>query len=268
MGRRAGGPGVSAVLALDTSGRSAEVAVADRGALLARVAHDGAGAYAESLLPLVEDALARARHAPAELAAVAVVEGPGSFTGLRIGVMTAKTLCFARGLPLLSTPTLLLLAAAVARGGQQAVPAHVVGLADAGRGHAFLEVFRCTAGEGPISQGAARRIALVDLPGLLVEAPAGTVIGACTPESLGAARAVAAQRKAVVVREVTSLAAELALAASLGEPTARRVDPATLVPTYLSPSQAERARGVDLDAEVHRRAASSPWGGTSRRESS
>jgi tRNA threonylcarbamoyladenosine biosynthesis protein TsaB len=249
---------MSVVLALDTSGRSAEVAVAEGGQVLACVAHDGAGAYAESLLPLVDRALARARLGPSDLAAVAVVEGPGSFTGLRIGVVTAKSLCFARGLPLLAAPTLRLLAMAAARGVSCPTSARYVGLADAGRGHAFAEIFLPAAESSLEPVAPAQRIALTALAEQFAGGPGVAVVAAASPESLLTARALAQHSAAVVAWEVASLAAELARAASVGDPAVRAVDPATLVPTYLSPSQAERARGVDLCDEVHRPAANFP----------
>jgi tRNA threonylcarbamoyladenosine biosynthesis protein TsaB len=62
--------------------------------------------HAERLTPLVEDGLAHADVPPADLEAVAVSMGPGSYTGLRIGVSTAKGWALATGAELVGVPTL------------------------------------------------------------------------------------------------------------------------------------------------------------------
>ncbi|MFM1878528.1 MAG: hypothetical protein RLZZ241_1394 [Bacteroidota bacterium] len=66
--------------------------------------------HGEKLHLFIEDVLKQARILPAQLNAVAVSKGPGSYTGLRIGVSAAKGLCFALGIPLISIPTLLIMA--------------------------------------------------------------------------------------------------------------------------------------------------------------
>ena len=69
------------------------------------------------LLPrLCEQVLRNADVSKSALSAIAISEGPGSFTALRIGTATAKGLCYALGLPLVACPTLQLLAAAAAAG--------------------------------------------------------------------------------------------------------------------------------------------------------
>lgn len=60
---------------------------------------------AETIVPLIETVLTRASLAPRDLDAVAVSEGPGSFTSLRIGMSTAKGLCYALEKPLIVIPT-------------------------------------------------------------------------------------------------------------------------------------------------------------------
>ncbi len=75
--------------------------------------------------------------APGRLAGVLVADGPGSFTGLRIGIAFAKGLCRAANLPLLTAPSLMGAARAVARG-TEAVAAEY----DALRGEVFRAVYR------------------------------------------------------------------------------------------------------------------------------
>ncbi|MEO0897959.1 MAG: tRNA (adenosine(37)-N6)-threonylcarbamoyltransferase complex dimerization subunit type 1 TsaB [Bacteroidota bacterium] len=66
--------------------------------------------HAKLLLPLVKDLLQKLSVSPADLAAIAVSKGPGSYTGLRVGVSTAKGLCMALDKPLMSLNSLEVLA--------------------------------------------------------------------------------------------------------------------------------------------------------------
>jgi tRNA threonylcarbamoyladenosine biosynthesis protein TsaB len=63
----------------------------------------------------IQDLLQRNQSSPAALQAIAVSAGPGSYTGLRVGMSTAKGLCYALGIPLISINTLQMMAAAVQR---------------------------------------------------------------------------------------------------------------------------------------------------------
>lgn len=97
------------VLGLDTSTLTSGIAVVDDGALLAEGRHD-ASAHKSDLLVAIDDVCKRAGVAPMQLDAVAVGAGPGSFTGLRIGMATAKGIAFAAGKPLWAVSSLAALA--------------------------------------------------------------------------------------------------------------------------------------------------------------
>jgi tRNA threonylcarbamoyladenosine biosynthesis protein TsaB len=99
------------VLALDACTVTASAAVLDGDAVLAECACGVRATHAEQLLPLVRDALTRAGVRLDELARIAVGIGPGSFTGVRIGLATAKGLAVATGLPLYGVTSLDALAA-------------------------------------------------------------------------------------------------------------------------------------------------------------
>jgi tRNA threonylcarbamoyladenosine biosynthesis protein TsaB len=118
------------VLCLETSTRNCSVAVGDgRSVLAAEELNAESYVHAEQLHPFIDRVLKRARLQVNDLDGVAVGKGPGSYTGLRIGVAAAKGLCFASGLPLLAMSGPEILAAMVNDGG----PATIVPMIDAGR---------------------------------------------------------------------------------------------------------------------------------------
>ena len=98
------------VLGIDTATWTAAVGVARDGIVLAEGPQREARSHAASLPRLVERVLADARLTIGDVEAVAVSIGPGSFTGLRIGLGLAKGLVFAGGLRLVAVPTLEALA--------------------------------------------------------------------------------------------------------------------------------------------------------------
>ncbi len=94
------------LLAIDTSTTAITVAIHDGSAVLAEVTTLDARAHAEHLAPNIVTALADARLQVADLTDVAVGIGPGPFTGLRVGIVTGRTLAFARGIPVHGVPSL------------------------------------------------------------------------------------------------------------------------------------------------------------------
>jgi tRNA threonylcarbamoyladenosine biosynthesis protein TsaB len=98
------------VLAIDTSTWTASVAVCDEHGAVIAAGEARTETHSENLLPLVADVVGRAGIAASALDAVAVGAGPGSFTGLRIGLATAKGIAFAAGRPLWAVSSLAALA--------------------------------------------------------------------------------------------------------------------------------------------------------------
>jgi tRNA threonylcarbamoyladenosine biosynthesis protein TsaB len=98
------------ILALESSGSSGSVAVWDGATLLGEVALDPALRSARSLAPGICQLLAEVGWRPRDVQLVAVTAGPGSFTGLRVGVTTAKTFAYAAGAEVLGVNTLEVLA--------------------------------------------------------------------------------------------------------------------------------------------------------------
>jgi tRNA threonylcarbamoyl adenosine modification protein YeaZ len=94
------------VLVLDTATNTIAVAAGTSdGEILAAEAFEGRYRHSQELLPAVDRLLAQAGLRLRELAAVIVGTGPGAFTGLRVGLATAKTLAHELGVPVLGIPT-------------------------------------------------------------------------------------------------------------------------------------------------------------------
>ncbi|MFM6953845.1 MAG: tRNA (adenosine(37)-N6)-threonylcarbamoyltransferase complex dimerization subunit type 1 TsaB [Sphingobacteriaceae bacterium] len=100
------------ILQLETGTSSCSVALAADGQVLAIKEQHEANIHASHLTLFIDEVLKAANRSYEELDAVAVSMGPGSYTGLRIGVSTAKGLCFALDIPLLAIPTLQAMASA------------------------------------------------------------------------------------------------------------------------------------------------------------
>lgn len=98
------------ILSIETSTSVCSVAVHNSGNLLSLCEITESSAHAERLMQLVLDAVNKSGSELMDLDAIAVSEGPGSYTGLRIGVSTAKGLAFGLNLPLISINTLQALA--------------------------------------------------------------------------------------------------------------------------------------------------------------
>jgi len=87
------------ILAIDTSGPVCGVAVMDEQKVYSEFTAQNRNTHSASLMPMIEEALNAAGNSIGEMEAVAAVTGPGSFTGVRIGVATAKGLAHGAGIP-------------------------------------------------------------------------------------------------------------------------------------------------------------------------
>ncbi|MHB1009285.1 MAG: tRNA (adenosine(37)-N6)-threonylcarbamoyltransferase complex dimerization subunit type 1 TsaB [Propionibacteriaceae bacterium] len=100
-------------LGLDTS-TGVSVALARPGRILASRAVSATNVHAEQLMPLVSEVMAESGHALADLAGVVVGIGPGPFTGLRVGIVTAQTLAYVLDVPVRGVCSLDIVALSVA----------------------------------------------------------------------------------------------------------------------------------------------------------
>jgi tRNA threonylcarbamoyladenosine biosynthesis protein TsaB len=137
------------VLAFDCAGASCACAVLVAGTVAARESAAMERGQAEALLPMIERALAGAAMRFADLDLIAVTVGPGSFTGVRIGLATAHGLALATGLPLIGISSFVAVAAAVGTEERRGLPLAIA--LESRRAELYLQCFA--------PDGAARLIA-------------------------------------------------------------------------------------------------------------
>lgn len=177
-------------LLLDTATDAIVVAVVDAsGELLAdRVER---GVRAQAMLAVVDEALAAAGTDIANIERIGVGIGPGSFTGLRVGVSTARGIAAAIGVPIASLPTLGAVAWELAS--RQPHGERVWASIDAQRGQRFVQPFRMhlgIAGMALVPDASARAIAIDEVAAVVGSDPMAE--GAPTPRGLvGVARLAA-----------------------------------------------------------------------------
>ena len=98
---------MSLILHLETSTKACSVALAENGLVLSvKESLTEEFSHSENLTVYIQDVLSSAGKEMKDLSAVSVASGPGSYTGLRIGVSTAKGLCYGLGIPLISVGSL------------------------------------------------------------------------------------------------------------------------------------------------------------------
>jgi len=217
------------LLALDTATATGSLALVAGDQVLMESSLESHNDYLTCLMPGVEAILRNSGHAVADLTAVAVSTGPGNFTGLRIGLATAKTLAWSLNCPLVPVPTLEVLAARFTN------HPHPVGvIMDAKRGEVFWGRFRCREDwpqilEGPlrlpVEELAARLAAPLLLTGPGLEIHREALAPRLSPEIVWAPPALRRPRASTLAR-LARHRLERGLTAS----------PAQLIPTYLRPA--------------------------------
>lgn len=153
------------LLAIDTATQSMSLALHDEHNLLAEQTWPTHNQHSVELAPAVRDLLARTGIGVNVLTALAVCVGPGTYTGLRIGVALAKGMAAARNLPLVGVTTMDILAAA-----QPQATGGLITVAQAGRGRIVAGTYQWRKSRW-LSRG---EIQLMDWPSLLasIDGPA------------------------------------------------------------------------------------------------
>lgn len=129
---------MSLILALETATEQSSVALLEEDTLVCGISFSHGRDLSRMLMTAVEDCLKLAQRSLKQVDAVACSVGPGSFTGLRIGVTAAKTLAFALEKPVIAISTLQALAASVPLSSDSIV----VPVIDARRNELFTAVFK------------------------------------------------------------------------------------------------------------------------------
>ncbi len=190
------------ILVLDTATRRPVVALAaDDGTLLVERTWESRQRHGEELLTQLDAALAEIGARRDELTAAAVGTGPGSFTGLRIGMATAKTIAYALAIPIVGISSTRALALAAHTANPDA--AKIAVSLPAGAADRYVHQFKVS-------------------DGLPVEAkPAALAAGAAKPNEIDG-------------EEVSGLAAALARLGAAALAAGEADDPQTLVPAYVA----------------------------------
>lgn len=124
------------ILAIDTATQVSSVAVASADKLAAELTMQAKLTHSETLMPHIKEVLRMANVRKEQLEGIAVSIGPGSFTGLRIGLAAAKAMAYALDLPIVGVSTLKALAY------HYPVPGiRIVSLLDAQKGNAYREIY-------------------------------------------------------------------------------------------------------------------------------
>lgn len=190
------------LLAIETSSRRGSVALWEDGAVIARATHSELNAHAEQLRPLIDRVMAEAGWTRQSVGRIGVGMGPGSFTGLRVGIAFAQGIALGLGIPWTGVGSLEALAAAC----PPEVGEPRVALLDARRDEVFAQAFDRAGGALSRAEALPRSSALATLaarfPGAVFlgeiasDLGAGPVFrseGTDLPDAIGVAH-LAAQR--------------------------------------------------------------------------
>ncbi len=228
------------ILAFESSARPASAALVRAGKLLAQSLQVSALTHSRTLLPMAEDLLKNTSLTLSDVDAIAVAHGPGSFTGIRIGVSTVKGLCWGAEKPCIGVSTLEAMAwHGLAAGGV------ICPVMDARRAQVYNALFRIEDGR-PLRLCPDRAISLEDLSEELRALGESVFLvgdGAALTKAYLDGRALPCRLAPDDL--VWQDAWGVAMAAQGREP----VSGAELLPVYLRLSQAERERQERLAKE-------------------
>ena len=228
------------ILAFESSAKSASVALVKDGELLSQYSQCSALTHSRTLLPMAEDMLKNAEVQLSEVDLIAVAHGPGSFTGIRIGVSTVKGLSWAADKPCVGVSTLEAMAwHGLLSGG------YVCPVMDARRQQVYNALFKIEDGK-PQRITDDRPIALAQLADEVRSLNAPVLLvgdGAALTEKFFRENSVPCRIAPENLRWQSAWG--VAMAASDKQPGTSE----TLLPVYLRLSQAERERQERLSAD-------------------
>lgn len=148
-------------LGIDTSNSPLSIAIVKDGNILVEVVQNLKLTHSTTAMPTIEELFKKSKLKPSDVDAIAVAQGPGSYTGLRIGVTIAKTLAWTLQKPLVGVSSLKVLASNV-----EGYHGLVCSLVDARRKHVYAAIYRGSSLETIIPE---QHIAITDLLELIKE---------------------------------------------------------------------------------------------------
>ena len=235
------------ILALETSAKSVSVAVTEDDRVLCSAYQNTGLTHSRTLMPLLEGMLTPAGLTLSDIGLIAVAHGPGSFTGLRIGVSAAKGLAWARELPCCGVSTLEAMAQNLRH-----MDATVICAMDARRNQIYNAVFRCSGGTiQRVTEDRAIALSQLaqDLQGDETEKIVlGDGAGLCYTYLLEQGISCRMAPAHLVMQNAVGVAMAARELAAVG----KTVSAQALAPVYLRLSQAERerlAKGLPLTAQ-------------------
>lgn len=237
------------ILSIDSSATAASAALMEDSKLLGEFFTNTDFTHSRTLAPMIEDLLSVCGKTTADINMIAVTAGPGSFTGVRIGVSVAKGIAFADDLPCIAVSTLEAMAYNLTL-----TDCIVCAVMDARRSQVYNAMFRIRFGEVErLCED--RAIAIADLKEeirntylterVILVGDGSTV---AMRELMDLPKSVEMAPEALRFQRASSVAAAAMTKLSVGE---KPINSAELLPSYLRLSQAERERKEKESAASH-----------------
>ena len=137
------------ILNIETSSKNCSVSISENGKIIG-VKEQSYDEYSHSkfLHVFINEIFNQTKLSPKKLSAVAISEGPGSYTGLRIGVSAAKGICVALNIPLISIDTMLILARKI-----ECSEGYIISAMDARRDEIYYSIFKSNNCKVPLKVG-------------------------------------------------------------------------------------------------------------------
>jgi len=228
------------ILAVDTSGPYAGVALMEDGVVTHEIAACHGLTHSQTSLPMIEQALESAGLAPADVDLFAAVVGPGSFTGVRIGVCEAKGLAHACGKRIVGVDALEALAV-----NAFGFPGLICPILDARRSQVYCAAFRFARGALPERVLPDEALPLGDFLGRLPAGETCLFLGDGLKAHFPAVRAAMGERALSAPASMSFIHAAAACVIA-AERAGEAVESVALEPLYLRAPQAERERSARL----------------------